>query len=157
MDGLVWVLWMDKRFCVCYGGGYLVFLFFFFQAEDGIRDDLVTGVQTCALPISRNSRPSRRGAFWREFREPFLFLLLPVSYSTALTALLLRTALLAGRLRRLDLVDLLRVRWIRRRHRRISFARNRRIRLHRRRRIRPRLSKRCRQVVDRGHVFPGLH
>src|SRR5258708_30653638 len=27
------------------------FLFFFFQAEDGIRDDLVTGVQTCALPI----------------------------------------------------------------------------------------------------------
>src|SRR5258708_18482536 len=29
---------------------YLVF-FFFFQAEDGIRDDLVTGVQTCALPI----------------------------------------------------------------------------------------------------------
>src|SRR6266536_5196359 len=27
-------------------------LFFFFQAEDGIRDPLVTGVQTCALPIS---------------------------------------------------------------------------------------------------------
>src|SRR5574344_2348269 len=25
--------------------------FFFFKAEDGIRDDLVTGVQTCALPI----------------------------------------------------------------------------------------------------------
>src|SRR5258708_19503742 len=31
----------------------LVF-FFFFQAEDGIRDDLVTGVQTCALPIYRS-------------------------------------------------------------------------------------------------------
>src|SRR5258708_35489564 len=29
-----------------------VCFFFFFQAEDGIRDDLVTGVQTCALPIS---------------------------------------------------------------------------------------------------------
>src|SRR3989441_5452472 len=29
----------------------LVFVFFF-QAEDGIRDKLVTGVQTCALPIS---------------------------------------------------------------------------------------------------------
>src|SRR6266849_3279084 len=28
-------------------------VFFFFQAEDGIRDPLVTGVQTCALPISR--------------------------------------------------------------------------------------------------------
>src|SRR5207244_8354754 len=27
-------------------------VYFFFQAEDGIRDDLVTGVQTCALPIS---------------------------------------------------------------------------------------------------------
>src|SRR5690349_24849227 len=27
-------------------------LFFFFQAEDGIRDLYVTGVQTCALPIS---------------------------------------------------------------------------------------------------------
>src|SRR2546425_10811632 len=29
----------------------LFFFFFFFQAEDGIRDKLVTGVQTCALPI----------------------------------------------------------------------------------------------------------
>ena len=28
---------------------------FFFQAEDGIRDKLVTGVQTCALPISTKS------------------------------------------------------------------------------------------------------
>src|SRR5439155_17207758 len=28
---------------------------FFFQAEDGIRDGHVTGVQTCALPISRSS------------------------------------------------------------------------------------------------------
>src|SRR2546422_9734159 len=30
----------------------LVWFFFFFQAEDGIRDVAVTGVQTCALPIS---------------------------------------------------------------------------------------------------------
>src|SRR5437762_11258119 len=29
----------------------LKFFFFFFQAEDGIRDTSVTGVQTCALPI----------------------------------------------------------------------------------------------------------
>src|SRR2546421_271866 len=29
----------------------LVLFFFFFQAEDGIRDLIVTGVQTCALPI----------------------------------------------------------------------------------------------------------
>jgi len=30
----------------------LLCFFFFFQAEDGIRDIGVTGVQTCALPIS---------------------------------------------------------------------------------------------------------
>src|SRR2546429_6980694 len=30
-------------------------LFFFFQAEDGIRDVAVTGVQTCALPISSSN------------------------------------------------------------------------------------------------------
>src|SRR6266540_5440043 len=31
---------------------WFFFFFFFFQAEDGIRDRDVTGVQTCALPIS---------------------------------------------------------------------------------------------------------
>src|SRR6266536_5967846 len=36
--------------------------FFFFQAEDGIRVPLVTGVQTCALPISRpGARPGHAG------------------------------------------------------------------------------------------------
>src|SRR2546425_3328678 len=30
---------------------YMFICFFFFKAEDGIRDKLVTGVQTCALPI----------------------------------------------------------------------------------------------------------
>src|SRR4030067_89663 len=34
------------------GCSQAVTIFFFFQAEDGIRDKLVTGVQTCALPIS---------------------------------------------------------------------------------------------------------
>src|SRR5687767_15675678 len=38
----------------------LALLVFFFQAEDGIRDKLVTGVQTCALPISLTA-PHRRG------------------------------------------------------------------------------------------------
>src|SRR6266487_4128597 len=33
-----------------------VLLVFFFQAEDGIRDGRVTGVQTCALPISSNTK-----------------------------------------------------------------------------------------------------
>src|SRR2546429_7139774 len=35
-------------------------LFFFFQAEDGIRDVAVTGVQTCALPISERETLGRR-------------------------------------------------------------------------------------------------
>src|SRR5438105_9993712 len=36
----------------------IFFFFFFFQAEDGIRDPLVTGVQTCALPIWVISSPT---------------------------------------------------------------------------------------------------
>src|SRR5206468_10000563 len=49
--------WMIMYLCV----------FFFFQAEDGIRDLIVTGVQTCALPISLQRKadiktPRRRRA-----------------------------------------------------------------------------------------------
>src|SRR2546422_6445375 len=40
---------------------YIDFFFFFFQAEDGIRDVAVTGVQTCALPIY-HAEVSRRSA-----------------------------------------------------------------------------------------------
>src|SRR5438034_7228004 len=36
-------------------------IFFFFQAEDGIRDHCVTGVQTCALPISTLATPIQIG------------------------------------------------------------------------------------------------
>src|SRR5256885_17175403 len=42
------------------GNSTLECVFFFFQAEDGIRDYKVTGVQTCALPIS--ARPRATGA-----------------------------------------------------------------------------------------------
>src|SRR2546430_7005737 len=46
--------------CVVSWSLVLVF-FFFFQAEDGIRDLTVTGVQTCALPISHlGPDPARR-------------------------------------------------------------------------------------------------
>src|SRR5688500_19499961 len=54
-------------------------MFFFFQAEDGIRDYKVTGVQTCALPIfiqeatvsdSRQSQISAR--YVATFREDFV-------------------------------------------------------------------------------------
>src|SRR5256885_9003333 len=61
-------------------GDVLTLCFFFFQAEDGIRDYKVTGVQTCALPISLRrivisflDRPSllRRPAWGRVAgREP---------------------------------------------------------------------------------------
>src|SRR5204862_5832205 len=47
----------DRISCVVFGYGVcqwhcLFVCFFYFQAEDGIRDLYVTGVQTCALPIS---------------------------------------------------------------------------------------------------------
>src|SRR5437868_8514012 len=53
-------------------------LFFFFQAEDGIRDRNVTGVQTCALPIYRlelqgrgaHRRAARRARGARAARGP---------------------------------------------------------------------------------------
>src|SRR5204863_1291711 len=38
---------------------FVYFFFFFFQAEDGIRDLYVTGVQTCALPISMTHHKQR--------------------------------------------------------------------------------------------------
>src|SRR5699024_11915757 len=46
-----------------------VHIFFFFQAEDGIRDRNVTGVQTCALPISAiYTCASLRTLRWAESR-----------------------------------------------------------------------------------------
>src|SRR6266487_6899297 len=39
-----------------------MFFFFFFQAEDGIRDGRVTGVQTCALPIYHREAAGHGGA-----------------------------------------------------------------------------------------------
>src|SRR2546430_5190461 len=44
-------------------------VFFFFQAEDGIRDLTVTGVQTCALPIWRGAEPHHPGAPVRAARH----------------------------------------------------------------------------------------
>src|SRR2546422_4068131 len=42
-------------------------MFFFFQAEDGIRDVAVTGVQTCALPISLSSEKMCLTPFFHVF------------------------------------------------------------------------------------------
>src|SRR6266516_4691648 len=63
---LFFFLWME----------FTVFLFFFFfQAEDGIRYRTVTGVQTCAIPISVRPRPRsaprrRRPGAQRPRRRP---------------------------------------------------------------------------------------
>src|SRR5271163_5124944 len=50
----------------------LFIFFFFFQAEDGIRDLIVTGVQTCALPISQGKRAevsaAQRTDIWRRWK-----------------------------------------------------------------------------------------
>src|SRR5258708_22207821 len=57
---------------------------FFFQAEDGIRDDLVTGVQTCALPISPtlNSIPDRGVRYAASFDDetPQIVTLVPAGW-----------------------------------------------------------------------------
>src|SRR5207249_6968853 len=63
---------------------FVIYIIFFFQAEDGIRDRNVTGVQTCALPIWIRSTSIWRGSwahgagsslsksFCRRFRHMFL-------------------------------------------------------------------------------------
>src|SRR5215204_1135597 len=50
----------------------MLIVFFFFQAEDGIRDHCVTGVQTCALPISLRglAEGGRVAARRRHGRDP---------------------------------------------------------------------------------------
>src|SRR5256885_2892441 len=47
--------------------------FFFFQAEDGIRDYKVTGVQTCALPISRFANGGEEHAHRPAIRRQHLY------------------------------------------------------------------------------------
>src|SRR5260370_28778619 len=54
--------------------GGLSRFFFFFQAEDGIRDSSVTGVQTCALPILSVPPSALRGhraPRYRQHSDPF--------------------------------------------------------------------------------------
>src|SRR2546429_7403365 len=49
---------------------YVVMVFFFFfQAEDGIRDVAVTGVQTCALPICNFNRSKCRRRYYVHMRD----------------------------------------------------------------------------------------
>src|SRR3989440_1931008 len=66
---------------------FSLFFFFFFQAEDGIRDLIVTGVQTCALPISPDLRDAYHG---------FLRLSWPAALSIIVGAYLVLNAIFAG-------------------------------------------------------------
>src|SRR5947209_18454170 len=52
--------WLSRTYSMWSGDFAVFFCFFFFQAEDGIRDIGVTGVQTCALPIFEALLPARR-------------------------------------------------------------------------------------------------
>src|ERR1022692_5000183 len=64
----------------------LLYLFFFFQAEDGIRDYKVTGVQTCALPIScRAGRPRSGGAVLQSLSRQMRSSFVTLSFLLALT------------------------------------------------------------------------
>src|SRR5258706_10691134 len=55
---LTTLMYVSERRC-------LFAFFFFFQAEDGIRDWSVTGVQTCALPISPGAHGAAAGEVFR--------------------------------------------------------------------------------------------
>src|SRR5690606_41174491 len=57
--------------------------YFFFQAEDGIRDFHVTGVQTCALPISKKSTSSNQlmtFTLTTAFIQIFIFIIVTLSW-----------------------------------------------------------------------------
>src|SRR5207253_2866900 len=66
-------IWTRSQF-VSVPDPYLLDFFFFFQAEDGIRDGHVTGVQTCALPIlldepTAGVDPKARRDFWEQIHQ----------------------------------------------------------------------------------------
>src|SRR5690606_40006692 len=59
-------------------------LCFFFQAEDGIRDFHVTGVQTCALPISSCSSFHKKSTSSKSIMEAWLFTTVYFGFSIGL-------------------------------------------------------------------------
>src|SRR5438874_7763900 len=65
---------------------FVFFFFFFFQAEDGIRDLYVTGVQTCALPISFPSK------FWNAIAAFVILGIVSESFSFTIPVANVRTS-----------------------------------------------------------------
>src|SRR5207248_6702155 len=66
---------------------YFLLFFFFFQAEDGIRDRTVTGVQTCALPIW-NRGTSKFNSLICQSPNVFLLKMRPLNHQAGTPALL---------------------------------------------------------------------
>src|SRR5256886_7042402 len=62
-DMLLAILLGQDIVCMYLNVVFECFFFFFFQAEDGIRDLTVTGVQTCALPILLSIRKKQLAKF----------------------------------------------------------------------------------------------
>src|SRR2546429_3617465 len=81
---------------ICYFDSIFLclFFFFFFQAEDGIRDVAVTGVQTCALPILEGAPKFTSGSCWDSvnFGAPSMA---RISQVTWLRSLLCSTAMIS--------------------------------------------------------------
>src|SRR2546430_10657022 len=70
----VYTLAGEYQLCCFNRVAHSVCVFFFFQAEDGIRDLTVTGVQTCALPISSSFSASSPSSFPPSVSSYFLSL-----------------------------------------------------------------------------------
>ena len=66
-----------------------IFVVFFFQAEDGIRDYDVTGVQTCALPIWPDRIISRLVDIWMAFPPVLFAILLIAVLGTGLSSIII--------------------------------------------------------------------
>src|SRR5437773_10209961 len=62
---------------------WIILSFFFFQAEDGIRDRDVTGVQTCALPISADVDAPDKILYGLTFRQLAILAVAAVIFYTA--------------------------------------------------------------------------
>src|SRR5258708_127566 len=85
--------------------------FFFFQGEDGIRDDLMTGVQTCAVPLAGVSPvlSSLRSNCWSTWRANFgqfsLMRVISDAAETVMKSLLVQGREKAGDARRVRNLD----------------------------------------------------